>query len=134
MSQLTIRNTLLQALIDNADGVTIAYENQTFNPEGLDKFMSQFFIPATSESLGKTIESSDDERGIYQVSVFIKAGAPNYDNDQYEIIDNLKAVFYAGATFGEVDIIEVTLNNGSSDGAWFKRDLSISYSSYQGRG
>jgi len=112
------------------------YENQTFDPEGLDKFMSQFFIPATSESLGKTIESSDDERGIYQVSVFIKAGAsaPNYDNDQYEIIDNLKAVFYAGATFGEVDIIEVTLNNGSSDGAWFKRDLSISYSSYQGRG
>jgi len=31
MSQLTIRNTLLQALIDNADGVTIAYENQTFD-------------------------------------------------------------------------------------------------------
>jgi hypothetical protein len=137
MSQITIRNALLGQAITTLTpliGDKLAYENNDFDPDGLDAWASFHFIPATSETMGKTAASSDDERGFMQLSVYIKTNALTYDNQQLEIIDAIKKDFYYGVIIGEVNILEVTTNNGYTSESWFKRDLTINYSSYQSRG
>ena len=86
------------------------------------------------ESLGKSGASSDDERGFIQLSIYIKSNALTYDNQQLTIIDAIKKDFFYGATMGEVGILEVTLNNGFTVESWFKRDITVNYTSYQNRG
>ena len=53
MSQLVIRNTLLEQLISIAT-VPVCYENKSFNPDGLDAYLEFSFHPVLSESAGKT--------------------------------------------------------------------------------
>jgi len=137
MSQLQIRNDLLdQAITTLAPlvGANVAYENINFEPEGLDKWCSLHFVPATSESMGKSAASSDDERGFLQISVYIKTNALTYDNEQLEIIDAIKQDFFYSAIIGTTNILEVTLNNGYTSESWYKRDISINYLSFQSRG
>lgn len=137
MSQLSIRNSLLaqvQSTLNPFVGDNIVYENSNFDPKGLDAWCSFHFVPVTSESMGKSAISSDDERGFVQVSVYVKTNALNFDNEQLTIIDELKKVFFYGAIIGETNILEVTLNNGFTVESWFKRDLTINYLSYQSRG
>lgn len=136
MSQLAIRNTLLSQVkitLTPLIGSNLAYENSDFNSEGLDSWCSFHFVPVTSESMGKSSASGDDERGFIQISVYIKTNALTYDNQQLTIIDGIKSDFHYGASFGDVDILEVTLNNGYTVESWFKRDLTINYSSFQSR-
>ena len=132
MSQLSIRNALLQAVIDNAT-VPIAQENSGFKPIGLDSYISVHFIPATTEPMGKTQSSSDEERGIFQISVFVKSNADDYDNEQLQIIDDFKNTFYNTATIGGVFINEVTVNGGFPVESWYKRDISVNYMSFETR-
>ena len=137
MSQLSIRDALLSQSITTLTpliGSNLVYENKNFNPEGLDAWASFHFVPATSETMGKTASSSDDERGFIQLSIYIKANALTFDNQQLSIIDSIKKDFYYGAIIGETSILEVTLNNGYTVESWFKRDLTINYTSYQSRG
>lgn len=137
MSQLQIRNTLLTQVVATLTplvGDNIAFENRDFDTTGVDAWCSTHFNPATSESCGKSSVSSDEERGFMQVSVFVKLNADDYDNQQLTIIDELKKDFYFGVTIGNVDVHEVTLNNGFIVDAYYKRDITINYSSFQGRG
>jgi hypothetical protein len=135
MSQLEMRDSLLAKVIDVVEGdlcLKLAYENKDFDPTGLDAWCSFHFVPATSESTGKSQPSSDEEFGFVQVSVYVKKGT--FDNLHYEVIDALKKVFYFGVTIDDVNILDVTSNNGYPLDVWYKRDLSINYSSFQGRG
>lgn len=137
MSQLAIRNDLLSKVIATLAplvGDNIAYENKKFDPDGLSAWASFHFVPATSESMGKTKSSSDDERGFIQISVYVKANAADYDTQQLSIIDSIKTGFYYGAIMGGTSILEVTTNNGYTVESWFKRDLTANYTSYQSRG
>ena len=137
MSQLQIRNTLLTEIVATLSplvGNNIAYENKDFDTTGVDTWCSTHFNPAASDSCGKSSASSDDEIGFMQVSVFVRLNADDYDNEQYTIIDELKKVFYFGVKVGDVSIHEVTLNNGIIVDAWYKKDLTINYSSFQSRG
>jgi hypothetical protein len=137
MGQLSIRNALLNQAIATLDplvGDKLAYQNNGFDPKGLAAWASFHFKPATSESCGKTKASSDDERGFIQISIYVKANALDYDNQQLEIADEIKKDFYFGVTIGEVDILEVTLNDGFTVDSWFQRDITINYTSYQSRG
>ncbi len=132
MSQLSIRNSLLTKL-ETLAITDIAYENAGFDPTGKDDFMAAYFIPATSDSCGKTSASSDDERGIFRVSVFIKSNAKTFDNRQLEIIDTLKQTYYNGVVIDDVQIGEVTIAQPVIDGAHYRRDVNIDYTSFQSR-
>jgi len=135
MSQLDIRNSLLNKVIEVVVtdlGLPLAYENKDFDPSGLDAWCDFSFIPATSATTGKTQASSDEEMGFIQVSVYVKPDA--YDNQQFTVIDAIKRIFYFGVTIDDVNILDAVPNNGFMSGAWFKRDLTINYSSFQGRG
>ena len=132
MNLLDVRNALVQAVIDNAT-VQIAYENSGFDPVGLDAFISTHFMPATSEAMGKLQDSNDDERGVFQISVFVKSNADDYDNQQWAIILGFKSIFFNSAVIGDVDILEVTTNGGYAVESWYKRDISVNYMSFTDR-
>ena len=131
MSQLTIRNSLSDAL--GALGIPTAYENAGFKPDGLPEFFAQYFDPVDSISCGKTIASSDNETGIFRVSVFIPNNSATFDNRQLELIDSIKKVFYNGAVIDNVNINEVTINSTTIDGGFFRRDVNINYFSFEPR-
>jgi hypothetical protein len=96
-----------------------------------------YFIPATSESLGKTLDSSDEQRGIFQVSVFVALDDGQYDNLQLQVVDDILAGFrYSTSTVynsQQVDILDSTVNNGTENEAYFKRDISINYLAFNKR-
>ena len=119
-------------MIDNAT-VPIAYENSGFDPVGLDAWVDIQFTPATSEAMGKQQDSNDDERGIFQISVFVKSNADDYDNQQWAIILGFKSIFFNSAVIGGVEIKEVTTNSGYPVGSWYKRDISINYIAFTTR-
>tara|TARA_R110000868_G_scaffold329799_1_gene590752 strand:+ start:115 stop:543 length:429 start_codon:yes stop_codon:yes gene_type:complete len=142
MSYYDTKQALLQQLssitITGITSADIAYENSVFDPSNKSKFISATFIPATSEMMGKTSTSSDDQRGILQVSVFVKLNSGNYDNTQLQIVDSIITGFiynavtvYNGQT---VQILDSTVNSGSENEAWFKRDISINYLTFSNRG
>ena len=137
MSQLAIRDTLqnqVSTTLMPLVGVNVAYGNKDFNPKGLSAWCRFSFNPATSDPLGKSKAIGDDERGFIQVSVYVKLNAPDYDNQQLTIIDELKKDFFYGAEIDDVDILEVTLNEGRKVESWWRRDTTINYSSFQSRG
>jgi len=139
MSHINIRNELSTAL-EGAVSVPIAYENYEFDSNNNEAFVAQFYLPQTSEGMGKTFASSDDERGAFQISVFIQvnaldgSGEPIFDTLQLEIIDDIKTVFYTNAFIGEVYIDSVEVGAGSIENGWYKRDATVNWISYQTRG
>ncbi len=135
MSYLDTRQALIQKLINTSiTGITsndISYENSGFNPNGKSKFIAGYFIPATSETTGKEIAAIQEKRGIFQVSVYVKLNGGNYDITQLQIVDDILSGFvygseavYNGQT---ISILESTVNSGSENESWFKRDVSINY-------
>lgn len=130
MSYLNTRNALFAGALSGLS-VPVAYENKSFNHDGLDAWVALYFIPATSESLGKTQSSGDERRGLLQISVYIKADSVDYDNQQLQIIDELTTIFWNGSVLTsngqEVHILESNANEGSVNGSYFKRDLTINY-------
>ena len=137
MSQLSIRNTLLTQVIATVTtglGLQLSYENSDFDPEWLDEYCSFHFRPATSDPMGKSVASSDEEIGFIQISVYVKLNASDYDSGQLAIIDAIKKDFYFGVKLGDVNEQGVTTNNGTITQGYFKRDVTVNYSSYQGRG
>jgi hypothetical protein len=135
MSYLDTRQALTQKLINTSiTGITsndISYENSGFNPKGKNKFIAGYFIPATSETTGKELAATQGRRGIFQVSVYVKLNGGNYDITQLQIVDDILSGFvygseavYNGQT---ISILESTVNSGSENESWFKRDVSINY-------
>ena len=141
MSYLDTKQALMTQLagatIPNVTNADIAIENEPFDPTGKALWLSAHFIPATTESTGKTLASGDEQRGIFQISVFVKLFGGSYDNVQLSTIDSILSAFqystsvvYNGQT---VDILEATVNNGSENESWFKRDISINYLTFSER-
>lgn len=139
MSHYDTKQALITRLIDSAivPDADIAFENDTFNPEGKSLWLAAFFIPATSDALGKTSADFDEQRGIFQISVYVKKNSGNYDNLQLQTIDQIKSAFkyndqlvYNTQT---VSILNSTTNNGFEVESWFKRDLSINYFTFSQR-
>jgi len=135
MSYFDTRQALIQRLINTSiTGITaadISYENSDFDPKGKSKFIAGYFIPATSETTGKEIAAIQERRGIFQVSVYVKLDSGQSDTAQLQMIDDILSGFaygsaevYNGQT---INILESTVNSGSENEAWFKRDISINY-------
>ena len=139
MSYLDTKQALLTKLLGAAivPDTDIAFENKSFDPANKDKWLATYFIPATEETMGKTVASSDEQRGIFQVSVFVKKNAINSSNNQLSLIDDIKAAFtYSDTTVyngQQVDILEATVNNGFETESYFQRDISINYLTFSTR-
>ena len=135
MSYSDTRQALIQRLINTSiTGITaadISYENSDFDPKGKSKFIAGYFIPATSETTGKELAAIQERRGIFQISVYVKLDSGQSDTAQLQMIDDILSGFaygsvevYNGQT---INILESTVNSGSENEAWFKRDVSITY-------
>ena len=135
MSETTTRNALLSALIGGTD-YPIAFENShpPFDPEPHELWLAQYYLPTSGDSRGKGSNSSQ-ERGIYQVSIFIKASLTDYDNTMLQAKDEIKAIFSEGTILsdvgGDVLLYNNTSTGGSIQNGWFKTDLSFNFATYQ---
>ena len=87
--------------------------------------------------MGKTSASGDEQRGVFQVSVFVSLNSGNYDLKQLQTIDSILSAFqYNSSTVynnQKVDILDSTINNGTENESWFKRDISINYLTFSTR-
>ena len=143
MSYLDTKQALIQQLytakINTEDVLVsdIAFENKKLDPKNKKLWFAAYFIPATSETLGKTVGSGNQQRGIFQVSVFIPLNQTSYDNAQLSAIDNILSVFkYNTETVYNtqtVSILDSTVNNGVETESWFQRDISINYLTFSTR-
>ena len=141
MSDLDTKQALLtQLLATSITGITstdIAYENYDFDPTNKALWIAAYFIPATSDAMGKSATARDEQRGIFQVSVFVALNNGSFDNTQLTAIDEVLAGFqYNSSTVynaQQVDILESTINSGSENDAWFRRDISINYLTFSNR-
>jgi hypothetical protein len=122
---------LINTSITGITAADISYENSDFDPKGKSKFIAGYFIPATSETTGKELAAIQERRGIFQVSVYVKLDSGQSDTAQLQMIDDILSGFaygsaevYNGQT---INILESTVNSGSENEAWFKRDVSINY-------
>ena len=142
MSQLDTKQAFLSQLINNLPaGLTtadVAFENKKFNPANRDLWLAAYYIPATSDPLGKTSADFDDERGFYQVSVFVSLNSDDYDNRQLEAIDQIKSAFrYNTELVYNDQVVYITsaeANAGVESEAWFQRDLTINFLTFTQRG
>ncbi len=128
---------LLGASIPNITSSDIMFENKDFDPKGKSLWLACYFIPATSEMMGKSTTSSNEDRGVWQISVFVSLNNDNYDNAQLQTVDSVLSAFqYNSQTVYNsqaVDILDSTVNNGTENESWFKRDISINYLTYSTR-
>ena len=138
MSYLDTKQALIQQLLTaSINSIDIAFENKNFDPNGKSLWYAAYFIPATTDMMGKTQTSSDEQRGIFQVSVFVKLNSTTFDNDQLSAIDSILSVFkYNTETVYNtqtVSILSSTVNNGVETESWFQRDISINYLTFSTR-
>ena len=139
MSFLDTRQALITKLINSAivPASSIAYENNSFNPTGKSLWLAATFLPTTSDILGKNSASSNEDRGIFQISVFVKKNAADFDITLLTTIDLIRSEFSYNSQSSlngqVVDILESTLNDGSDNESWYKRDISINYLTFSTR-
>ena len=138
MSYLNTKQALINLLLDtNIPNDNMEFENKSFNPFSKDFYISVSLLPASTEMMGKTTESGDEQRGIFQISVYIKRDVDSYDNDQLGYIDDILSVFkYNTKTEFEsqvVSILSSEVSAGLYNDSWFKRDVSINYLTFSKR-
>ena len=142
MSYLDTKQALITQLlatqITGSTGQDIAFENKNFNPANKSLWLACYFIPATSDMMGKTTTDKDEQRGIFQVSVFVSLNNKQYDDAQLAAVDEVlsgfrynTSVVYNGQ---QVDILESSVTSGGENESWFKRDISINYLTFSNRG
>lgn len=135
MSYLDTKQALITHLLDNLpSGLSVndvAFENNKFDPSGKSLWLTAYFIPASSDTMGKSTDDSDEQRGIFQISVFTAINSGEFDTAQLTVIDELISSFkYATSLVYNtqtVDILESTINTGSESESWYQRDVSINY-------
>lgn len=111
---------------------------EAFDPSGKSLWVDEAFMPATSESTGKTKASSDEDRGVYQIAVYAPLMSRDYGAAVSAAVKTIKSAFYYGASEvyngTKVDILEVTAQGQVEDEAWVRRIISVNYLNYIPRG
>lgn len=141
MSYLNISKALTTHLLANLPaGVTsndVAFENYKFDPANKSLWLAAYFIPASTVPMGKTDASGDEQRGIFQISVFVALNSPEFDMAQLEAISELTSSFKYNTQMvyntQTVQALESTVNTGSESEAWYQRDISINYLTFSTR-
>mgnify|MGYP003645450090 FL=1 len=137
MSYLKVKKALLTKLLTAVSASDLALENKKFDPSNKTLWYAAYFLPTSSETMGKTSASSNEQRGIFQVSVFIDINKFNYDDSQLTAIDAILSTFTYNTNLvyngQKIDILNSEVNNGSESEAWYQRDISINYLTFSER-
>ena len=132
--QALLTKLLAASIVPDTD---IAFENDEKDPTGKDIWLAVYFLPANSGIMGKTSVSRNEQRGIFQISVFVRKNSDHFDNEQLEKIDEILTEFAYGtsAVFNSqnVDILDSTVTNRRHDSSWYVRDISIDYLAFTTR-
>ena len=142
MSYLKTRQALVtQFLATTVTGLTaddIATDNEFFDPVNKSMWVSLAVIPASSQSIGKAYTDNNEDRGIFQVSVFIPVNAKDRSILSATAVDQIRSGFqfntesvYNGQA---VSMQDTTVNQGRLSEAWFQTDISINYLTFSSRG
>jgi hypothetical protein len=141
MSYLDTRQALVtQFLATTITGLTaadIGYDS-FFKPANKSLWVMLTVIPASSNSMGKGYADTNEDRGIFQVSVFIPVKTKDKDIVSYTAVDEILAGFqfnslamYNGQ---QATILDATVNQGRPVESWFQTDISINYLTFSNRG
>ena len=137
MSYLDTKQAFLTQLRTVVNVDDIAFENNKFDPANKSLWFAAYFLPVSTEIMGKTSASSDEQRGIFQVSVFVPINEFDSSNTQLKAIDDVLSgfIYNTSIVYNEqtVDILSSTVNNGAESEAWFQRDISINYLTFSER-
>jgi hypothetical protein len=137
MSYLKVKKALLTKLLTAVSANDLALENKKFDPSNKSLWYAAYFLPTSTDSMGKTSASSDEQRGIFQVSVFIDINRFDYDYSQLQAIDNILAAFTYNTSLvyngQKVDILSSDVNSGLESGSWYQRNISINYLTFSER-
>ena len=141
MSYLNTKQAMITHLLSNLPAsVTsgdVAFENRKFDPANKDLWLAAYFIPASTEMMGKSATDKDEQRGIFQISVFVSLNSEEFDNAQLTAIDELISAFKYNTQMvyntQTVQTLESTVNTGSESEAWYQRDISVSYLTFSSR-
>lgn len=133
MSYFDLQQALLTKLVNS--GIfsinDIAFENDAFDPSGKTIWCAINILPQTEESMGKSSSSSNDRRGVFQVSVYVEHDSDNFANDQLQKIDDVLSEFSYNSTQifnGQtVQMLESNVTSGRTVDSWYVRDISINY-------
>ena len=142
MSYLKTRQALVtQFLATTVTGLTvndIATDNEFFDPANKSLWVNLAVIPASSQSIGKAYTDNNEDRGIFQISVFIPVNAKDRSILSATAVDQIRAGFqfnsesvYNGQA---VSMQDTTVNQGRLSEAWFQTDISINYLTFSSRG
>jgi len=135
-----LRNILSSATITNITDNDISFLDPpvAFDPSSKQIWINEDFLPASSSPLGKTIASSDENRGIYELTVYVPLFLGDYGESLSRAVDEIKAAFYysKSLTYNQqkVDILSATAQGLTSNDAWSRRVISINYLTYSTRG
>lgn len=131
MSTYKIHQALVQSLIDLNLGLPIAHENVDFKTSDTGDFLQCFLLPAGRESLMKDDLGVDEERGIFQISYYRKAGESV--GPALSIVDSVLDCYKHNHTIShqgqDVVIINSQRNAGRNEQGWWRIDISINYKS-----
>jgi hypothetical protein len=137
MSYLKVKKALLTKLLTAVSANDLALENKKFDPSNKSLWYAAYFLPTSTDSMGKTSASSDEQRGIFQVSFFIDINRFDYDYSQLQAIDNILAAFTYNTSLvyngQKVDILSSDVNSGLESGSWYQRNISINYLTFSER-
>ena len=137
MSYLKVKKAILTKLLTVVSADDLALENKKFDPSNKSLWYAAYFLPTSSETMGKTSASSDEQRGIFQVSVFVNINRFDYDDSQLTAIDAILSTFTYNTNLvyngQKIDILNSEVNSGSESEAWYQRDISINYLTFSER-
>ena len=134
-----LRTLLKTVVISGVTNDDVSYMDPpiAFDPSNRNLWLDEAFVPATSETMGKTKASSDEDRGFYQVTVFTPLLGGDFGISASTAIDNIKTVFFNGASQvyqeQKVDILKVTAQPQSESESWLGRVVTINYLTFSER-
>tara|TARA_R110000764_G_scaffold108688_4_gene194608 strand:- start:1755 stop:2183 length:429 start_codon:yes stop_codon:yes gene_type:complete len=142
MSYLDTRQALVtQFLAASVTGLTVSDIDsglEFFDPKNKSLWVALTVIPASSEAMAKTTVDKNEDRGIFQVSVFIPVSIKDRAIVAATAVDEIRTGFqYNSSTVyngQQVDILDITVNQGRVTEAWFQTDISINYLTFSNRG
>ncbi|MBL4941125.1 MAG: hypothetical protein JKY81_05610 [Colwellia sp.] len=141
MSYFQTKRAMTTHLLNNLPtGLTsddVAFENHKFVPANKSLWLAAYFIPVSTEAMGQSASSGDENRGIFQISVFVALNNNDFDKAQLDAIDELISAFKYNTQMvyntQTVQALESTVNTGSESEAWYQRDISINYLTFSNR-
>jgi hypothetical protein len=142
MSYLDTRQALvtqfLATTVTGLDVANIASDNEFFDPSNKSLWVMLTVIPASSNAMGKGYADTNEDRGIFQVSVFVPINTKDRSILSATAVDQILAGFqfnslamYNGQ---QVSIQDINVNQGRVSEAWFQTDITIEYLTFSNRG